>query len=321
MLKGSIIALLLLTLYLQLFRRDNLPELWAIFKSELSTDRLPLLFLVVLLMPLNWALETLKWYQLIRPFSKIPFFKAFAAVLSGVTVSLVTPNRIGEYGGRVLLIEPENNWRAVIATLVGSWSQLLVLLTAGIIGLLYFATTYMDWAIHLQKQLLIPGMILVLLLLFFYLNVGLCVPVLSRLPLLKRQDWLIRNIRMLETYSRKLLLITLSIAFFRYLIYSIQYFLILQFFGIQIDFWAAFSGIASIFLIQTSVPLPPLLGLLARGDIALYIWGYFHVNDISILAATFTLFIINLCIPALLGLTFIVKINVLKSLGYEKKEL
>ena len=70
---------------------------------------------------------------------------------------------------------------------------------------------------------------------------------------------------------------------------------------------------------QTSIPLPPVVGLLARGPVALKVWSTFHDIPIDILSATFTLFIINLTIPAVIGAGFILQTNVMKSLGYQDK--
>jgi len=53
--------------------------------------------------------------------------------------------------------------------------------------------------------------------------------------------------------------------------------------------------------------------------LALFVWKNFEANEISILAATFTLFIINLSFPAFVGMIYIIKTNILKSLGYESK--
>ena len=100
--------------------------------------------------------------------------------------------------------------------------------------------------------------------------------------------------------------------------YSVQFFFLLKFFGIDAPFLEALAGIATVFLVQTSVPLPPVMGLLTRGQVALFVWGFFGGNEISVLASTYSLFVINLVLPSLFGAVFILKTNVLKSLGYEK---
>ncbi|MEZ4951553.1 MAG: hypothetical protein R2784_19525 [Saprospiraceae bacterium] len=113
------------------------------------------------------------------------------------------------------------------------------------------------------------------------------------------------------------LLRVLLLSFLRYLTFSIQFYLLLWFLGIEAPFLAALAGISTVFLVQTSIPLPPVLGLLTRGQVALFVWQFFGGNELSVLAATYSIFVINLLIPSLLGAVFIVQINVLKSLGYE----
>ena len=62
-------------------------------------------WLVIVLVFVNWGFEAKKWKLLITPIQKMSFFTAFKSVLTGVTLSLNTPNRIGEYGGRILYVK------------------------------------------------------------------------------------------------------------------------------------------------------------------------------------------------------------------------
>ena len=110
-----------------------------------------------------------------------------------------------------------------------------------------------------------------------------------------------------QHYDRGAFLGGLGYAALRYVLYSIQYYTMLRFYGIQLPLDAALAGVGTIYLLQTAIPLPPVLGLLARGEIALLVWGIWGGNSLSILAASYTLFVLNLVFPALLGLIFIVK--------------
>jgi hypothetical protein len=273
---------------------------------------------VIILMPLNWGLESLKWMKLMRPFLEMPFKKAYRAILAGVTISIFTPNRIGEYGGRILEVEARYNWRGVLATLVGSFSQLIVLISFGLAGALYYLHQFemIDFFV-LSSSLLIGGS-LVFIMLFAYFNVDMALPLVKKLPLGKWKRPVYRQILVLRSYDAKLLGQVLLLSAVRYLVYSFQYYLILRFFGFSIPLFIALAGIATIFLVQTSIPLPLVVGLLVRGEIALSVWGFVDTNELGILAATFLLFIINLSVPSLLGVVIIVRTNVLKSLGYEK---
>lgn len=319
LIKGIIIALLLFTLYKQVLLKENLDSLWQAFLQNQHSTNWPWLLLVFLFMPVNWVFETLKWKILVREFMPITFWRALQAILLGVTVSMFTPNRIGEYGGRILMVNAEYNWRAVIATLVGSFSQLLVLLSFGLIGCTFFVNQYLDFEPFLLRSFLIIGLGLIALLLFGFFNIDLLIPIARRIPFHEKLKSYLRHLLVLQHYSSRILGGALIFSVLRYVVYTLQYYFILKFFGIQVSLLNALAGISTIFLIQTSVPLPPLMGILARGEIALFIWSFFGANEISILAATFGLFIINLSIPALLGVVVIVKINVLKSLGYENE--
>ncbi len=64
------------------------------------------------------------------------FMVFFQSYLAGVAFALNTPNRIGEYGGRMLYLEGKNRIQSVSLTVAGSISQLVVTLTMGAVGVL-----------------------------------------------------------------------------------------------------------------------------------------------------------------------------------------
>lgn len=101
-------------------------------------DNWPALLLVMLLMGVNWAIEARKWQILVRPFESLSFRKAFYSILAGVSISIITPNRIGEYGGRILYLKNKNRLRGVSVTGVGSLSQFTTTMLFGLLGCLYF---------------------------------------------------------------------------------------------------------------------------------------------------------------------------------------
>jgi hypothetical protein len=123
------------SVYRQVIRQPDLEKHLVEMKQAITGTEVWKLGLVFLLMFVNWGLEALKWKVLLRQLYRIRFWEAFKAILSGVAFALNTPNRIGEYGGRVLFIPEGKRVRAVSLTLAGSFSQLLVTLLFGSIGL------------------------------------------------------------------------------------------------------------------------------------------------------------------------------------------
>ncbi len=306
-LRGLAALLLAVLLYWQLIIRSDYSAVWQVFQQETYVPRVHWLLAAIALMPLNWTLETLKWQQFTTIFAKMPFWQAYRAVLAGVTLGLITPQRIGEYGGRVLLGPAGQAWQLALTTLLSNLSQMIVLFSFGLPAFLWFSYNYSDWSAYpLYINIAIAfGLILLFLTGFFsipYVAIALC-----RLLPLRLWKKLQRQLVLLRACSLQLRLRALGWAAARYLVYTIQYWLLLLFLGIDVPTEAAFAGIATIFLIQTGVPLPLLGALLARAEIALLVWGQFHANELSILAATFGLFIINLVLPALPGAILLVK--------------
>lgn len=316
-LKTAIAGLLVWAIYRQVFAQENVSDLWETFTRYFTYPNLFWLLAVVCLAPLNLALEALKWQQLIKNFSNLGFGKTFQAILAGTTIAIFTPNRVGEYGGRVLFVKKEQGWKAVIATMVGSLSQLLALLSAGLAGAVYFSVHYLEPEPYIIPVVILLGACLIGLLFFTFFNIDLVVPIAKRIPHIDKIKKYLRHLAMLKHYRSNELGRALLYAFLRYFTYSFQYYLLLQFYDIPAPLLTGLAGIATIFLVQASVPLPPLMGLLARGEIALYVWGFFAENQVNILAATFSLFVINIAVPALLGLFFIIQVNIAKFLGYE----
>ncbi|NJL74481.1 MAG: hypothetical protein HC892_05005 [Saprospiraceae bacterium] len=241
--------------------------------------------------------------------------------MAGITVGIFTPNRIGEYGGRILLVAPEHNWKALIATAVGGFSQLLVLIAFGLLGLIYYGSHTLNLPVYLLYGFFFVGLLTIGFMLFCFYNIDLLVPIAKRIPLLQHFKKTLTHLKVLTHYTSKELSTALGISTLRYFVFSSQYYLMLQFFGIQLSLLTGLSGVATIYLLQSGIPLPPLIDLLARGELALFIWKPFSEDEISILGSTFLVFILNLIIPSLIGAVFIFKVNILKSLGYEKESV
>ena len=83
----------------------------------------------------------------------------------------------------------------------------------------------------------------------------------------------------------------------------------------EVNLVIGFIGIATIFLVQTSLPLPPIVGFLARGEIALLVWEGMEFNSLAILGGSYALWFINLIIPSLIGSIIILSSDLWRSLG------
>lgn len=97
------------SIYREIKQQPDLEKTWTAIKTSLQGPLLLNLVAVIALMFVNWSIEAVKWKLSVKKIQNVGFLKAFKAVLSGVSFSVSTPNRVGEYLGRVLYMDPEIN--------------------------------------------------------------------------------------------------------------------------------------------------------------------------------------------------------------------
>jgi hypothetical protein len=315
----SLLALVLFGLmYYHLSKQQSLSEMVSLFTTRLYSTKFSWLLVTFILLPFNWLAETLKWYPSMRRYEEIGFFKSYQAVLAGVSFSLFTPNRVGEYGGRVLFVSAPNRWKAFIINIVGNFAQIMVILAFGLAGLMWLYAH----SIQSQALLVIIGSVFsvagVVTLAVAYFNIDIFVPLARRVPVLQHIKRYVKDITVLRQFPSAQLRSILFWSAIRYLIYCTQYYCMLQFYQIAPQPIDAYSAIFALFLLQTGVPLPPILGLVARGSIAVQIFGWYGADPLSALATTFTLWVINLILPSLVGIFCVFNLNLARLFGYEK---
>lgn len=284
---------------------DDTDQIIDYFKQNNGTnDHKLLLFTILILMPLNWYLEGKKWQLLMSPFVKIGWLQSIKIVLAGIATGIFTPGRIGEYAGRAITSDKDQKQEVITATLLGSIAQNFWNIAGGLVLSYYFIKNTFhvtNWLVI--SLILIVAVQIVILLLMYY-----------RMP--KVADWLTTKTWLhrykdrlvdMEVYSKPLLNQVLLLSFVRYGIYTGQYILTMFFFGVDVPFMTMLGNITGIFLIQTGIPLPTLMSIIARGEIAILVWSTSGVRSIIALAATFLIWFINLILPAIAGLIILSK--------------
>ena len=137
LLKITIVVLAFYFLYQQVVSKKSFDGFDLLFIKQTIFKNQGLIILVFFMMFFNWFLEAVKWKFLIKKIEKVSMLTAFRAVFSGITVSVFTPNRVGEYGGRVFCLEKADRIQAVLITVLGSMAQLLTTIFFGSMGILF----------------------------------------------------------------------------------------------------------------------------------------------------------------------------------------
>jgi uncharacterized membrane protein YbhN (UPF0104 family) len=265
---------------------------------------------VFLLMIINWGIEAFKWKISIQCIQQVSYFTAFKAILSGTSFSVTTPNRVGEYLGRVLYMNEGNRLKAISLTIAGSMSQLIITLFMGLLGFMVIRKPIENG--HLLSaiwiQVMIYGVLLVLIILtVFYLRLSWIIRWIDRLPWVRKYAWLLKG---LEDFNATLLLQILSLSALRFLVFLIQYYLLFRLYSVDVSWWQGLWAVSVSFLVMAVIPTIALftdLGL--RGKVSLNLIGLFSGNTLGISLTSVSIWFINLIIPALTGSLLILSIK------------
>ncbi|HTJ13507.1 MAG TPA: lysylphosphatidylglycerol synthase transmembrane domain-containing protein [Dinghuibacter sp.] len=302
--------------YTHIIRQPNREAAWASIRSSLRGDGPLLLGATLLLMLVNWGIESRKWQLLVRQLEPISFRKAYFSVLTGVSISINTPNRIGEYGGRILYLQPENRLKAISLNMVTSVSQLIVTMVMGILGVCYLLANLSRGA--LDKHGLTPFWLDVLiyggtafcaLTVVLYFRLSWLVRILEAIPALRKVK---PYIAVLDHYEWPLLASMLLLSTIRFVVFVTQYILVFRLFSVDVTWWQGFWAVSVLMLILAVIPTITLTEPLIRQGVAITLLGLFNNNSMGVGFASFVIWIINLIIPALLGGLLILGIKIIK---------
>jgi hypothetical protein len=308
-------AWLFYSLYKQIKAQPNLQQSIDLVKQAPFGAQAWKFWLVVSLVFVNWGFEAKKWQVLLKTIQRISFFTAYKSVLSGVTLSLNTPNRIGEYGGRILYVKEGNRIKAISLSIAGSISQLLITLIMGCGGLAYIISQgnanapVMGLPVFWLRTLLFLSACASVILLLFYFRLSWLIKLVEKIPSAAKY---VEYINVLEQFTPKLLLRLLSLSFFRYVVFVIQYILLLQVLQVEILWIDGFWIISILFLVLAIVPSFAIADLGIRGKFSTELLSFYSANILGIIGTTFGIWFLNLFIPALLGSLLILSIKIFK---------
>ncbi|NTW24643.1 MAG: hypothetical protein HGA37_08090 [Lentimicrobium sp.] len=307
-------------IYEQVFRSGD----YSNFRNEISVrlqdaDFRLLLIWATLLMPLNWGIEAFKWQLLINYVEKVNFLSAYRSVLTGISMSLFTPNRIGEFFGRVFTLKLNDPLKGVLLTIAGSISQLMATLLFGSVSALFFIKAYIGFTEPWHRFFFAGIVMLVVLFSVLMVMLFLRAPRISAgVHAFIKPGWkrIHEYIAVLQSVSRRTLLKVLLLSLSRYVVFSTQFYLLLRAFGLEIPFLSAFMLISMVYFVVTAIPTVALLDLGIKGSVAIYFISMYFTDkafvSTSILSATTIIWIINLAVPALLGLLFINRLTIIR---------
>ncbi len=265
----------------------NVSEINRLFEGW---QHILLLLIAVLLIFVNWGIESIKWHKLSRVVEDVGLVKATKSVLTGLAYGHLLPARSSEFFGKILFFKDENKVSITILHFINSMFQLIVTLVFGILALLSLNPDNK----HYQVVLILTSLILLIV-------VGVVVLKAERIFFLKKY---FSELKFQLHNKLKIELLFLSI--FRYCIFLIQFYLIFKIFKEQQSFSFFFvSRIALYFLITSVVPMISFIEIAVRAMIGIFVFHALGINDFEITIITSIIWLLNIVLPSIIGFFFI----------------
>ena len=307
-------ALLVFIIYTKIKNQPDLPQKLSILKSAFNKENLGQFILLFVLMCCNWGIESRKWQILMKPVQQVGFLTSVKAVLSGLALSLFLPNGFGEYPARALYMNEGNRLRSVALNIAGSMAQLIITLVAGLLSVLYLRNY--TWQTQPQMQGLsllwldgIISMIILgtLLLIIIYFRLSWLTQLFDKIPFVHKYKLFIQS---LETFHWKELTRILYLSFLRFIVFIVQYTVVLHLLHVKISIADAVCTTCVMFLILAILPTIPFADVGIRSETGSQLFGLITPDIFGVVATTSLIWFINLIIPSIAGSLFLLNVKI-----------
>lgn len=274
------------------------PALWD---AALSAE---FLFFFVLpaaaLMVLNWGIEVVKWHGLVGPRYGIRRRTAVKAVLTGTTFGVFSSNRLGEFAGRILALQPKHRVGGSLLSFVNGAAQSLATFTFGALALLYLLESF-----GTESMGPVGSRILQAIVIFSWL---MALTVFMRINalgnLLVNTSWLSRfkhHFEGMATVGRPELFRLYHLSLLRFVTFILQYLVVFHLL-IPDPQWVQVMGASTLALFSTTIlSFAPVPDLLLREAVAISYFRLFQFDALLVGEAVLMVWLINVALPAIIG--------------------
>src|SRR5690606_16628480 len=192
----------------------------------------------------DWFFAILKWQTLVSVIEKINFPTAVQQSLASLTVSLATPNRIGEYGAKALFFSTSKRKKILLLNFFSGMAQMLATSFFGLIGLLFFLRNFN--VAYSVKTLCYFGIGVILLFAVGYY--------FKEKELLMKGFSISKTIQFYRRIPFRIKFRVILFSVFRYGIFSGMFYGMLLFFGAEIAFLEAMATIFAMYFLVSVIP-------------------------------------------------------------------
>jgi hypothetical protein len=98
-----------------------------------------------------------------------------------------------------------------------------------------------------------------------------------------------------------------ALSVLRYLIFTLQFVLVLQIFNVELSVIEMITCVAVNYFLITAIPTYALAEIGVRGTVATAVFSVYGVDALPVISASLIVWMINLAVPALIGTAILMK--------------
>ena len=258
----------------------------------------------VALMPVNITLEVSVWRTLLAGVPiDLPFRKALPAVLSGFAAGAVSPGGVGDFVGRVVRVEKSERWITAIAMALGRVADTITLCTAGLVAsILILPIATGPTLVWIRTVMIVSVPILVAFVIVYSGHARWS----NRDALLSRWPSVQRSVAMASEIPIPIRLTALSLAAVRVCVFVAQLVLVVLATSTgEHELAPLLAAAVLVYLLRALAPPVTFMGLGIREAASVAVFGLIGVSASVALVASLFVFTINIAVPALAGVPFL----------------
>jgi hypothetical protein len=273
-------------------------------ESVFSIYSIILLFITLILIPVNWGLESYKWKIITEPIEKINYLTATKSVYSGICLGNLAPGRATEFIAKIIFFKPENRPQITVLHFINGMFQLSVTYLVGFIALAFKMNSFGENYLWIAYTAISTAALVILVFIISLFKIDVVLDFISQRISKKHKH----TSKLEYQFTRKQLLLLFGFSLIRYFVFFIQMVLIMQLFAGTMDM-NVILGIALYFLITTTIPMISFLEAAIRAAVAIVVFKGTGLSNAALALSSVVVWLINIIIPSIAGYFILVKQN------------
>lgn len=292
-----------LIIYFRL-KNDFTPTNLALLSdSVFSGNGVFTLLICILLIPLNWGIESYKWKIITAPVEVISFFNASRSVYSGVCLGNLAPGRATEFIAKIIFFKPENRPQITVLHFVNGMFQLSITYIIGFVALAYKMKSFGDAYVWIAYTAISTAVLVIIIFIICLVKIDRVLNFITQ-RISKQKQIAVAAYK----FTKIQLLQLFGLSAIRYVVFFIQMVLLIKLFAGNFDATIGF-GIALYFLITTTIPMISFLEAAIRAAVALVVFKDAGISNGGLALASISVWLLNIILPSILGYIILLKQN------------